>query len=155
MFDTRTSDIYTSCGFDVVCGGHWGAIFINALDTKKGMTLQELVRSLKRKKAIHSIIQFGSSIKTKKYRDIDLCLMTTRDISLQEKLAILANIPDLYDISFYDDLAIPLKKEVLGGKILFTKDYFHVLQELRRVGDEFIRFNPFLEEYHKKRMAEI
>ena len=114
------------------------------------------IELLKENKNIESIIQFGSSLNSEAYRDIDICIFTTRKISLKEKLRIISSFPELCDVSFYHDLPVHLKKEVLSnGKILYTKNYLAVLREIPIINDEYIRYSKFLKSFHKKRMAEI
>ncbi len=105
---------------------------------------------------VETIIQFGSSLKKKDFKDIDLCIFTTKNISFQEKLSLTRDFPEKYDFSFYEDLPLNLKKVVLSeGKLLFTRDYLKLLRRLHYVDLEYPRFRSFLEEYHQKRMAEI
>ncbi len=105
---------------------------------------------------VETIIQFGSSLKKKHFRDIDLCIFTAKKITLKEKLRLVRDFPQKYDFSFYDDLPLNLKKVVLSeGKVLFTRNYLMLLKRLHYVDLEYPRFRSFLEEYHQKRMAEI
>ena len=118
--------------------------------------LKKIITTLKKKSFVESILQFGSSLERKDYRDIDLCIMTTKKVSFKQKLALQRDIPEKYDISFYDDLPLNLKKEVLSkGKILFTKNYYHVLRQLQYVDLEYPRFHAFLKAYHHAQMPSI
>lgn len=119
-------------------------------------SLLSVVKELKKKKEVECIIQFGSSLDKKDYRDIDLCLFTVAPLSLKKRLALLRNISKEYDSSFYEDLPLHLKQEVLStGKVLFTKDYYKILQLMQYVDLEYPRYKAFLEDYHQARMAEI
>ena len=105
---------------------------------------------------VESVIQFGSSLISKTYRDIDICIFTTKKLLLKEKLRIMSLFPEIIDVSFYDDLPIHLKKEVLSkGKVLYTKNYLAILREIPLINDEYIRYSKFLKSFHKQRMAEI
>lgn len=120
-------------------------------------TLMEAVLAkLKKNKLIESLIQFGSSLERGDYRDIDLCLFTSRKLDLKEKLVLQRDLPEKYDISFYDDLPLHLKREVLTtGKILFTRDYYKLLQQILYVDLEYPRYKAFLDEYHAEMMATV
>lgn len=108
------------------------------------------ITKLKQNRFVESIMQFGSSLKKKDYRDIDLCIFTTKPLSLKKKLVLLRDIPEIYDISFYEELPLHIKKEVLSkGKILFTKDYYKILQQIQYVDLEYPRYKEFLEDYHR------
>ena len=119
------------------------------------MKIKTNLNLLEKNKFVESIMQFGSSLKKKIYRDIDICIFTTKKLTLRQKLAMERNLPEKYDISFYDDLPIHLRKEVLSGKIIFTNNYLNLLKEMKIVNDEFVRYELFLKDYHKERMAEI
>ncbi|MAF99188.1 MAG: hypothetical protein CMH61_01105 [Nanoarchaeota archaeon] len=115
-----------------------------------------IIEQLQQSKYIETIMQFGSSIIKKKYRDVDLCLFTSNKISLKQKLRIVRDVPEFFDINFFDDLPMHLKKEVIStGKILFTRDYYQFLQRARMITDEFPRFKQFLDNYHKERMEAL
>lgn len=120
------------------------------------MDINQVVENLQKNKAVESIMQFGSSLNRKNFRDIDLCIFTVRKISLKKRLEMIRELSGKYDISFYDDLPLNLRREVLvKGKILFTKDYYKLLKEMQYLEREYPRFAAFLEEYHQKRMAEL
>lgn len=122
----------------------------------KNPELNLFVQKLKKNRQITGIILFGSSLNSSAPRDIDICLFTVRPFSLKAKLRLLRNLPEHYDINFYDDLSINLKKEILSaGKVLFTKDYYLLLKELMFINDESVRYQRFLEDYHQQRMASI
>lgn len=92
----------------------------------------------------------------KNYRDVDLCLFTGRKLSLPEQLSIQRGLPLQYDISFYDDLPLHLRREVLTkGKILFTHDYYKLLKEIQYVDLEYPRYEAFLEGYHQEMIAAL
>lgn len=112
------------------------------------------IEELKKNKAVESVIQFGSSVGKKDFRDIDLCIFTSRKLNLKEKLKLLRNLPEKYDVSFYEDLSLNIKKEVLSkGKIIFTNNYYNLLKRIMYVELEYPRYRSFLEDYHKKRMV--
>jgi hypothetical protein len=113
--------------------------------------MQTIIAKLNKNKLVESIIQFGSSLDKKDYRDIDLCLFTVTPLSLKEKLMLLRDIPKMYDISFYEDLPLHIKREVLAkGKVLFTKNYYRILQQVQYVDLEYPRYKEFLEDYHRE-----
>ena len=120
------------------------------------MVLKINVNALKKNKSVESIVQFGSSLNKKEFNDIDLCIFTTGPISLKKKLSLLRGLPELYDVSFYDDLPVHIKREVLvKGKIIYTRNYYHLLKMLQYIDDEYPRYKLFLKDYHEKRMATL
>lgn len=118
--------------------------------------MKATLENLKKNRLVESIIQFGSSLERKDHRDVDLCIFTTKPLSLREQFAITRDTREIFDISFYDDLPIQIRKEVLSnGKILFTKNYYKILKQLEIVDLEYPLFERFLEEYHQKRMEAV
>ncbi len=119
------------------------------------MKINKAIQKLRRNKAVESILQFGSSVDQKYYNDIDLCIFTTKPLSIKEQLELVRDVPEEYDISFYESLPLHLKREVLRGKILFTRDYYKILKEVQRVDLECPHYEHFLEEYHREAMAAL
>lgn len=113
-------------------------------------------KSLEKDKRIEGVIQFGSSIKKKSFRDIDICIFPAKKLNFKDKLEIVRTFPEKYDVSFYDDLPLDIKKSVLSeGKIIFTKNYFKLLKMLQYVDLEYPRYKSFLKDYHERRVAAI
>ena len=105
---------------------------------------------------VESVIQFGSSLESKDYGDIDLCIFTTTLLSLRQKLRIITEFPEKYDFSFYEDLPLHIKREVLfNGKLLFTRNDDRIFQQFSYIELEYPRYKAFLEEYHKEMMATV
>ncbi len=120
------------------------------------MELAEVIRLLQKNKNVETIVQFGSSISMKKYNDIDLCIFTVMPLSLQEKLILIRELPELFDVCFFEDLPLHIKKRVCsGGKVLFTRDYYHFLTQMRIVELEYPYYGRFLQDYAQKRFAEV
>lgn len=117
--------------------------------------IKEVVEKLKKNKAVESIIQFGSSLEKKDPRDIDLCLFTATPLTLKEQLVLMRDISEKYDFNFYESLPLHLKREVLKGKILFTRNYYKILKEVQRVDFEYPKYELFLNRYHQEAMAAL
>ena len=118
--------------------------------------MQKIITQLEKNKSVESIIQFGSSLERKDYRDIDLCIFTTKPLNMKEKLILLRDVPEKYDVSFYEELPLHLKREVLAkGKVLFTKNYYRILQQIQYVELEYPRYKEFLEDYHREVAAAL
>ena len=103
---------------------------------------------------VESIIQFGSSLYSANPEDIDLCVIPTKPLSLSEKLSLSRGLPEKIDLSFIKDLPVHIRKEVLGkGKIIYTRNYYRVLELMKETDLEFIQYKRFLEDYHKCQMT--
>ncbi|MEK6938330.1 MAG: hypothetical protein AABX04_04770 [Nanoarchaeota archaeon] len=114
-----------------------------------------MIEQLKKYSFVEAVIQFGSSLTRKDYRDIDICVFTSKKISLKQKLTVVNTLPEKLDVSFYDDLPLNVKQEVFRGKILFCKDRLKLLQEQQRVNDEMVSYSCFLNNYHRERMKAL
>lgn len=113
-----------------------------------------MLKALEKDKDIESVIQFGSSLNKKSPSDIDICIFTKTKMPLNKKLAIISRFPSKYDVNFFDDLPLDLKKRVLSeGKILFTNNYYNLLEIMKIVDYEYPRYKAFLADYHRKKMA--
>ena len=113
-------------------------------------------KSLEKSKLVESIIQFGSSLNKKDFKDVDLCVFTKKKLSLKEKLSLQRNLPENYDVNFYDDLPVNLKKEVMSkGKVIFTNNYFQLLKKMHYLDLDSLRFKNFLRDYHKRMVKAI
>jgi len=111
-----------------------------------------MLNKLKKNQVVETVIQFGSSLVRKDYRDIDICILTKNKISLKEKIKVISLFPEIYDISFYEDLPLNVKQEVLRGKILFCRNKLKLFQEMQKVNDGMFSYSRFLEDYHRERM---
>ncbi len=117
---------------------------------------KQIVKYLKKIPYVETVIQFGSSLERADFRDIDLCLITTRQISMREEINLRKDIPEKYDLNFYQDLPLHIKKQVLTtGKILFTRNYYHLLKQIQYVDFEYPRYKMFLEDYHRDMIAAL
>ena len=96
---------------------------------KSGL-VTKLVNDLKKIKEVRAIILFGSyaHMKQKPLSDIDICILTDRDMSHKINTEIYSYAAKKIDISLFWDLSSQIRYAVLKeGKILFNrnKDYLH------------------------------
>ncbi len=113
-----------------------------------------IVKELSQNKAVESIIQFGSSLKSKERRDIDICILGK--LTFAQKLALRSKLPAKYDLSFYDELPLHLKWIVLTtGKILFTINNLKILRELHYLERDYPRYAQFLEEHYQNKVGAL
>ncbi|WRQ72874.1 MAG: nucleotidyltransferase domain-containing protein [Methanosarcinales archaeon Met12] len=88
------------------------------------MEIDKVIDELKRD-GIEAIYLFGSMAKgsVKPFSDIDLCVLTEKDISKKVKEEILSNSSKKIDISIFWDLPPTIRFRVLKeGEILYKKD---------------------------------
>ena len=91
--------------------------------TKTKPKIDGILEILKSFDLIHSILLFGPRARGKTGRDIDICIIPTREPSLRERLSIDSAVPSGTDISMYYELPVHIRKRISGeGEVLYTKD---------------------------------
>lgn len=111
------------------------------------------LKKLEKNEEIESIILFGSKLISNNNNDIDICIISKKFMDFKKKLEIIREIPEKYDISFYEDLPVHIRKEVLSkGKIIFTSNYYRILEFMKINDLEYIKYKQFLDDYNKHAM---
>lgn len=123
------------------------------MKTKSGKTetkTDEILETLKSFDFIHSVLLFGSRARGKTGRDIDICIIPSRELSLRERLSVDSAVPSGIDISVYFDLPIHIRKRISEeGKVLYTKDMYYLLTLLKENDLEFAGYKRYREYYNK------
>lgn len=76
---------------------------------------------------VRFIILYGSAAEgmTREESDIDLCIDIDADTDYERskfRLRVLSELPDFFDIQIFAQLPVYVKKEVLGGRVVFCRD---------------------------------
>jgi len=114
----------------------------------------ELANSLKSKKVIFAIILFGSYAtgKQKPLSDVDICIITKKDISLKEKVEIAGYASKKIDISFFWDMPPAIRYNVIKeGKILYNKNEAILHQATVQTMSEYLDFKHIID----RRIAKV
>lgn len=99
---------------------------------------------------IHSIILFGSRARGLQGRDIDICIIPSKELGLRERLSIESNVPDNVDISVFLDLPIHIRKRIFEeGQVLHTKDMYYLLTLLKETDLEYSSYQKHREYYNQ------
>ncbi len=118
--------------------------------------IEEIVELLRNFDFVHSILLFGSTVKGKSGRDIDICIIPSRELSLRERLSIDSALPPGIDISMYFDLPVHIRKRISKeGKVLYTKDMYHLLTLCKETDLEYSGYRRYREYYNKAIHEEI
>ncbi len=113
-------------------------------------SIEEVIEILKNFDFIHSILLFGSRARRKTGRDIDICIIPSRELSLRERLSIDSAVPSGVDISIYFDLPIHIRKRISEeGKVLYTKDLYYLLTLFKENDSEYSGYKRYREYYNK------
>ncbi len=111
--------------------------------------INETIEILKGFDSIHSIILFGSRARGVQGRDIDLCIIPSKELDLREQLSIDSSVPDNVDVSVFFDLPIHIRKRIFEeGQVMHTKDMYHILTLLKETDFEYSSFKRHREYYN-------
>lgn len=89
----------------------------------KETEIEEAARLLKNFDFVHSALLFGSKARGITGRDIDICIIPSREISLKERLSLDSAMPSIIDISIFPELPVHIRKRIFEeGRVLLTKD---------------------------------
>lgn len=82
---------------------------------------------------VRFIIIYGSAAEgmTREESDIDLCIDIDADTDYERskfRLRVLSELPDFFDVQIFAQLPVYVKKEVLGGKVIFCRDEEHLYE---------------------------
>lgn len=110
----------------------------------------EIIETLKSFDFIHSILLFGSRARGKTGRDTDICIIPSRELNFRERLSIGSAVPSGIDISTYFELPVHIRKRIAEeGKVLYTKDMYHLLTLLKENDLEYAGYKKYREYYNK------
>ena len=89
--------------------------------------IKNILKKSRNNKKIIAVTQFGSSVNSKNYSDIDLCLFLDKKYSNIEmskiRLDFLKEFDKKADIHIFQQLPMYIRIRILKGKILFCNDY--------------------------------
>ena len=110
--------------------------------------IERYLKKCKSDQQILGAILHGSALKSEKYRDIDIALIS-RDLTLssKEKLHYILKSPEEFDVRFLHDFPIYIAKEVIKGELLLIKDYELVFDRYIKIIQEWELFRPSYELY--------
>ncbi len=111
--------------------------------------IKETVDILKGFDIIHSIILFGSRARGVQGRDIDLCIIPSKELDMRERLSIESSVPNNVDISVFFDLPIHIRKRIFEeGQVLHTREMYYVLTLLKETDFEYSGYKRHREYYN-------
>ncbi len=118
--------------------------------TKTEPKTDEIRETLKSFDFVHSILLFGSRARGKTGRDIDICIIPSRELNLRERLSIDSAMPSGVDISMYYELPVHIRKRIAEeSKVLYTKDMYHLLTLFKENDLEYAGYRRHREYYNK------
>ncbi|MDI6902805.1 MAG: nucleotidyltransferase domain-containing protein [Methanocellales archaeon] len=120
------------------------------------MEIDKVIDELK-KDEVEAIYLFGSRVKgsVKPFSDIDICVLTDRDIPKKVKEEILSNSSKKIDISIFWDLPPMIQFRVLKeGKILYKKDDLTLQRVKAEILKSYLDVQPMIKRYCSRILGE-
>ncbi len=112
--------------------------------------IDEIIEMLKKLNFVDSVLLFGSRARGKSGRDIDICIVPSREPGLKERLSLDSMMPSGVDISLYFELPIHIRKRIFKeGKVLYSKDMYHLLTLGKETDLEYAGYKRYREYYNK------
>ena len=112
--------------------------------------LSKTVKILKSFDFVHSILLFGSRARGISGRDIDICIIPSKEMDLRDRLFLESSVPPDVDISFFYELPIHIRKKIFEeGQVLHTKDMYHLLTVLKETDFEYSSYQKHWEYYNQ------
>ena len=112
--------------------------------------LNETIEILKYFDFVHSILLFGSRARGISGRDIDICIIPSKELDLRDRLLLESSVPSDIDISFFYELPIHIRKRIFEeGQVLHTKDMYHLLTVLKETDFEYSSYQKHREYYNQ------
>ncbi|CAD6493026.1 MAG: hypothetical protein LAKADJCE_00420 [Candidatus Argoarchaeum ethanivorans] len=99
---------------------------------------------------VDSVLLFGSRVKGKYWRDIDICIVPLRELGLKERLTLESIMPSGVDISIFFELPLHIRKKIFEeGKVLYSKDMYRLLTIEKETDLEYSKYKKHREYYNK------
>lgn len=115
---------------------------------KEDVIIQGIVRDIKKLPEVKAIVLFGSYARgeQKPLSDIDICIITKKNISESKKKEFAGYASDKIDISVFWDLPVTVRYAVLReGKILFERDKEFLHSVVVKTMSEYLDFRHIIE----------
>ncbi len=113
--------------------------------------IKKKLLDLDAKKKIKFMVLFGSYAAGKQTSLSDIDIAVYYDGDLEERfrfrLSALSSLPDKVDLQVFQDLPIAVRKEILSGKVLFSRNYDFTFNVFVDTIKEYDLFEKYLDEY--------
>ncbi|MBM3212304.1 nucleotidyltransferase domain-containing protein [Candidatus Poribacteria bacterium] len=120
--------------------------------------IDHIVNELKEYEFVSAIILFGSYARgnIKPFSDIDICVITEKNIDFNEKANIISYSSDKIDICIFWDLPLVIQFRVFkDGKVLYCRDEMSLHRVKVKTIMEYLDFQHILERYVKRTFKDI
>ncbi len=112
-----------------------------------------VVDEIKNIKGVEGIYLFGSYArkKTKPFSDIDICVITDKDIQKKRREEILSCSSRKIDISIFSDLPLNIRFRIFKeGKVLYQKDELFLHRTRSNTLKSYLDFKPIIDRHYDR-----
>jgi predicted nucleotidyltransferase len=121
---------------------------VRDLNNKETLEVKKLINKLSEDPSIYGLLRYGSSVKSNQYNDIDLCIISKKNISIKKKYNYQVFLPEKFDIHFFHELPLYIQHEVLKDAIYeYIKDYDKLFDICVESIKRYSLFEPHLKMY--------
>ncbi len=115
--------------------------------------IKSVVDEIKNIKGVEGIYLFGSYArkKTKPFSDIDICVITDKDIQKKRREEILSCSSRKIDISIFSDLPLNIRFRIFKeGKVLYQKDELFLHRTRSNTLKSYLDFKPIIDRHYDR-----
>ncbi len=115
--------------------------------------IKSVVDEIKNIKGVEGIYLFGSYArkKTKPFSDIDICVITDKDIQKKRREEILSCSSRKIDISIFSDLPLNVRFRIFKeGKVLYQKDELFLHRTRSNTLKSYLDFKPIIDRHYDR-----
>ncbi len=113
--------------------------------------LNKVIKKAKKDKEVLAVLLFGSSVSKKEFRDIDVCLVLTKEnsnLKMSKKKLEYQKISDKIDIQIFQQLPLYVQKEIIkNNKVILIKDYETLFDMVRKVNNRYEDYKKYYFDY--------
>ncbi|MBD3339732.1 MAG: hypothetical protein GF353_11525 [Candidatus Lokiarchaeota archaeon] len=121
---------------------------IHNLEESEHLSIKKLIKKMTNDSQVYGLIRFGSSVKSPKYNDIDLCIVSRKDITAEKRLKYRVFLEERFDVQFFHELPLYIQHKVLKyGIYEYIRDYDTLFDICVQSIREYSLFEPHYKMY--------
>ncbi len=114
----------------------------------------ETIKSIDKDERVQFVILYGSVSEERQSRSSDIDLAIGYDGDREERfdfrISISGRLPEVFDIQIFQDLPLYVKKEVLGGDVIFFRDKRELYDIAYETVQDYEFFEPLFLDYIRR-----
>jgi len=121
--------------------------------------IKKKILDLDKKKKVRFITLFGSVAQNKQNKLSDIDIAVYYDGNKKERfyfrIKALGELPDKVDIQIFQDLPLAVKKEVLSGKVIYSKNFAFTFDAYMEVIKDYNYFEKYISRFYEGEKGEV